>query len=420
MDGRRPITGSTEPLGSGPGEAGRTALILVFVTVVIDLIGFGIVLPLLPFYATDLGAGPGEVGLIIASFSAMQFVFAPVWGRLSDRFGRRPVLLVGLVGSGVSYVIFGLAETVAVLLLSRVAGGVMGANVAVAQAYVADATTGERRARGMGMIGAAFGIGFVLGPALGGVLSRWGYAVPGFAAAGLSLVAAAVATVALPESLPPERRVEGGARGTAALAAAVERGRRLLQAVGRPALRDPIGAAFVGTLGFAAFTTAFPLLLQGPMGMSSVDAGWMFAFLGLVSATVQGGLLGATVDRFGERRVAWGGAWLLSVGLVAVSAAGGVASVLLALALIGVGFGYMTPSLQSLVSRRAHPRDQGGTLGINQSAGSLARVIGPLAGGWAFGALGPTREFLATGAVVALAALWIGTIGDDPEAAAAD
>ena len=399
----------------GPEEAGRTALILVFVTVVIDLIGFGIVLPLLPFYATDLGAGPAEVGLIIASFSAMQFVFAPVWGRLSDRFGRRPILLVGLAGSGISYVIFGLAETVAVLLVSRLAGGVMGANVAVAQAYVADATTGERRARGMGMIGAAFGIGFVLGPAIGGVLSRWGYAVPGFAAAALSLLAAAVAAVALPESLPPERRASAAGGGGAAFAAAIERARRLLRAVGRPALRDPIGAAFVGTLGFAAFTTTFPLLLEGPMGMSSVDAGWMFAFLGLVSATVQGGLLGATVDRLGERRVAWMGAWLLAVGLAAVSAASVVAGVLAALAVIGTGFGYMTPSLQSLVSRRVDPRDQGGALGINQSAGSLARVIGPLAGGWAFGALGPTREFLATAAVVAVAALWIGTIDEETE-----
>ena len=372
-------------------------------------------LPLLPFYATELGAGPAEVGLIIASFSAMQFVFAPVWGRLSDRFGRRPILLVGLVGSGVSYVIFALAETVAVLLVSRVAGGVMGANVAVAQAYVADATTGARRARGMGMIGAAFGIGFVLGPAIGGVLSRWGYAVPGFAAAALSLVAAAVAAVALPESLPRERRAEAAGGSGAAFAAAVERGRRLLGAVRRPALRDPIGAAFVGTLGFAAFTTAFPLLLEGPMEMSSVDAGWMFAFLGLVSATVQGGLLGATVDRLGERRVAWVGAWLLAVGLAAVAAVGGPVGMLLALALIGIGFGYMTPSLQSLVSRRADPRDQGGTLGINQSAGSLARVIGPLAGGWAFGAFGPTREFLATAAVVAVAALWIGTIDEGAE-----
>lgn len=385
-------------------------------TVVIDLIGFGIVLPLLPFYATDLGAGPAEVGLVIASFSAMQFVFAPVWGRVSDRVGRRPVLVLGLFGSGISYVIFGLAESVAVLLLSRVAAGITGANVAVAQAYVADTTTGEERARGMGMIGAAFGLGFVLGPAIGGVLSHWGYHVPGFAAAGLSLVAAGIALAVLPESLPAERREAGRRSGAGALTAVVERARRLLRAVRRPELRDPIGAAFVGTLGFAAFTTTFPLLLHGPMGMTSVDAGWMFAFIGLISASVQGGLLGPTVDRLGERRVALGGAWLLAAGLAALAAAAGTPAILLSLTLVGAGFGYMTPSLQSLVSRRADPRDQGGTLGINQSAGSLARVIGPVAGGWAFGALGAAWQFLATAAVVGVAALWIGAMGEGPGA----
>ena len=187
-------------------KAGSVALGIVFLTVFLDLVGFGIVLPLLPFYATELGASPFEVGLIIASYSAMQFVFAPIWGALSDRFGRRPLLLVGLFGSAASYVVFGLASSLEVLLLSRVIAGIMGANIPVAQAYIADSTTLEGRARGMGLIGAAFGLGFIFGPAIGGGLSPWGYGIPGFVAAGLSLAAAGAAWFWLPESLAPENR----------------------------------------------------------------------------------------------------------------------------------------------------------------------------------------------------------------------
>jgi len=380
------------------------ALGIIFLTVFLDLVGFGIVLPLLPFYATELGASPFQVGLIIASYSGMQFLFAPVWGSLSDRYGRRRLLLLGLFGSAASYVVFGLARSLGVLLLSRVIAGVMGANIPVAQAYIADSTTAERRARGMGMIGAAFGLGFIFGPAIGGGLSPWGYGLPGFVAAGLSLSAATAAWRWLPESLAPENRIHDG---FGALSAITGRARAAATVLGRKRLRDPIGVFFIGTLGFAGFTTIFPLFLENPLGLHALHAGAMFAFMGVVSATVQGGLIGPMVERHGERATAAFGGTLLAVGVVGMGLVHVIPATVVALLTVGLGWGLLAPSLQSLVSRRAHANEQGQVLGVNQSASALARVIGPVAAGWAYGALGPGLGFVAGGVVVAVAAAWV-------------
>ena len=385
-------------------KAGSVALGIVFLTVFLDLVGFGIVLPLLPFYATELGASPFEVGLIIASYSAMQFVFAPIWGALSDRFGRRPLLLVGLFGSAASYVVFGLASTLEVLLLSRVIAGIMGANIPVAQAYIADSTTLEGRARGMGLIGAAFGLGFIFGPAIGGGLSPWGYGVPGFVAAGLSLTAAAAAWFWLPESLAPENRVRDG---FGAVSAVTGRARAASQVLARKRLREPIGVFFLGTMGFAGFTTIFPLFLENPLGLTALYAGGMFALVGLVSAGVQGALIGPMVERYGEQANAALGGALLSAGVIAMGLAQSIVATIVSLLAVGLGWGLLAPSLQSLVSRRALSNEQGQVLGVNQSASALARVIGPVAAGWAYGALGPGMGFVAGGLLIAAAAAWV-------------
>ncbi|MFQ5746823.1 MAG: MFS transporter [Gemmatimonadota bacterium] len=388
----------------------NVALGIVFLTVFLDLIGFGIVLPLLPFFATSLGASAFEIGLIIASYSAMQFVFSPIWGRLSDRHGRRPILLIGLVGSGVSYIVFALSRTIGVLLLSRVVAGIMGANIPVAQAFIADSTDNRNRARGMGLIGAAFGLGFIVGPALGGILSRWGYALPGLVAAGLSLSNAIAAFVYLPESYPPDRRrhVPSGA-GTRAI---VERLAEVQEILGRVALREPIVAFFIATLGFAAFTATFPLFLDEPLGLSAVHAGAFFAVIGLIAAGVQGGLIGPVVERFGERRTAAAGGLLLGSGLFVLAVWNGLGATLALLLPIGGGWGLVAPSLQSLVSRRARPEEQGRVLGVNQSMSSAARVVGPIAGGWLFGAFGYRWQFLSAGALLLLCASWILAMGD--------
>jgi len=393
-------------------KPGTVALGIVFLTVFLDLVGFGIVLPLLPFYATDLGASPFQVGLIIASYSGMQFLFAPVWGSLSDRYGRRPLLLLGLFGSTASYVVFGLARSLEVLLISRVIAGIMGANIPVAQAYIADSTTAERRARGMGMIGAAFGLGFIFGPAIGGGLSPWGYGVPGFVAAGLSLTAAMAAWKWLPESLHPDNRTRDG---FGAMSAVTGRARAALRVLGRRRLRDPIGVFFLGTMGFAGFTTIFPLFLEHPLGLTALYAGGMFALVGLVSAGVQGALIGPMVERFGERaNAAFGGA-ALSAGVVAMGLGQTIPVTIASLLAVGAGWGLLAPSLQSLVSRRAMAHEQGEVLGVNQSASALARVIGPVSAGWAYGALGPGLGFVAGGLLIAAAAAWVSVMPEtDP------
>lgn len=367
------------------------AMGLLFVTVFLDLVGFGIVLPLLPYFATDLGASALVVGAIVASYSLMQFLFSPLWGSLSDRLGRRPLLIVGLLGSSVSYVVFGLAESVLVLLASRIVAGVMGATVPVAQAMVADATSPERRARGMGMIGAAFGLGFIFGPVTGGVLSRYGYAVPGFVAAALAALATLAAVFLLPETLPPENR----SRTPIGWSALGDRLRSARLVIVRPELVRPIGVFFLMTLGFAGFMTAFPLFLDRPLGFTAREAGWLFAYVGLISAVIQGRLIGPVVERYGERRVAGWGAITLASGMTLIAAVPSFPPLMAALALIGIGWGFVVPSLHSLISRRALAREQGEVLGVNQSVSSAARVAGPLAAGWGFDALGPELAFAA-------------------------
>ncbi|MEE8573276.1 MAG: MFS transporter [Gemmatimonadota bacterium] len=400
-------------------KAGPMALGIIFFTVFLDLVGFGIVLPLLPFYATELGASPFEVGLIIASYSAMQFLFAPIWGALSDRYGRRSLLLIGLFGSAMSYVVFGLARSLEVLLFSRVIAGIMGATIPVAQAYIADSTTAERRARGMGLIGAAFGLGFIFGPAIGGGLSTWGYSLPGFAAAGLSLAAAVAAWVWLPESLSPENRVRDG---FGVLSTVTGRTRAAVRVLRRKRLRDPITVFFLGTMGFAGFTTIFPLFLENPLGLTAVYAGGMFALVGMVSAGMQGALIGPMVERYGERAMAALGGLSLAAGVIFMGLVQTIVATMISLLFVGIGWGLMAPSLQSLVSRRALANEQGEVLGVNQSASALARVIGPVTAGWAYGALGPGMGFAAGGMLIAIAALWVramrdqpGSIGDPPD-----
>jgi MFS transporter, DHA1 family, tetracycline resistance protein len=382
-----------------PAAGGRSPLAIVFATVFLDLVGFGIVIPLLPLYAARFGAGPVAVAWLLAIYSLMQFLFAPGWGRVSDRVGRRPVLLLGLFGSAAAYLAFGLAGSLPVLFIARAASGLAGATVGVAQAYVADVTRPEERAKGMGMIGAAFGLGFIVGPALGGVLARYGAAAPFLGAAAVTLTNAVLATFRLPESLPPERRTTRSPGPGLA-----ERARALLGAGTPPRLRGIYAAAFLATVAFAAMEGTFSLWAHARWHLPGHGIAYLFAYLGVVSVIAQGGIVGRLVPRIGAGRAAAGGIALIALGLAGIALVPSVPLLLVPLAVLALGHGTASPSLSTLISHQGGPGEQGRLLGVNQSLSALGRVVGPLCGGVALAHVGLGAPFLSGAAIAAGAA----------------
>jgi multidrug resistance protein len=376
-------------------------LAIIFLTIFIDLIGFGIVLPLLPFYAKDFGASPAIIGLLVAIHPAMQFLFGPIWGRLSDRIGRRPILLLGLVGSGLSYMIFGLATSLTWLFASRIMQGIAGANIPVAQAYIADSTDASNRTRGMGLVGVAFGLGFIAGPAIGGVLVNFGYAVPGLFAAALSLGNAAAAYFYLPESLSAAHRETAAAQGGASLGERL----RLTVAFGRqPAVGTLMAIYTLHTFVFAAFTTVFPLWIEYRLSYDAQHAGYLMAYLGLLMAVVQGRLLGPLARSLGERRLLVTGTLTLAAAYALLPLAGGLILLCAALAPIALGSGLNWPAATSLASQYAPGDRQGSVLGVMQSLSALGRTVGAAWAGWVFGRWTPATPFALNALIMVLAA----------------
>lgn len=362
----------------------------------LDLVGFGIVIPLLPLYGERFGAGPVAAAWLLAIYSLMQFFFAPGWGRLSDRIGRRPVLLVGLFGSAASYLAFGLAGSLAVLFVARAVSGMMGATIGVAQAYIADVTPPQDRAKGMGMIGAAFGLGFIFGPATGGLLSRFGPEWPFLGAALLSALNGIVAYFRLPESLPPSLRAQQPAR--AGLRA------RLATVTGAsPRLRRLYAIGFLTTLALSAVEAIMALWAVRKFGMTPEGIGYGFAVIGLIAALAQGVLVGKLVRRMGERRSAMLGLGLLALAMAAVPAAPTIPLVGVALAAWAIGQGAATPSVTAMISHQAGPAEQGRILAASQSLSALARVLGPWWGGVALAHVGLAAPYVSASLFLAAA-----------------
>jgi len=379
-------------------QGGRTRLAVLFATVFIDLLGFGIVIPFLPLYAARLHVNASGIGLILSSYSLMQLLCAPLLGGLSDHYGRRPIIMLGLLGSSISYVIYGFAASFTVLLTSRAMHGACAGTVSTAQAYVADTTNESERAHGMGMIGAAFGLGFVLGPALGGLLGHSDLRVPVFFAGLLTLANLIFAAVTLPESHQP---AQGTNLTWIAVAAPLL---KLPRQLTRNRLSRLFAIAFLGTSAMAAFEATFALMVPAIYGYGARGIGELLAFAGALQAFTQGYLLRKIVARYGEPK-------LLRIGMVAVAA--GLApmaslssrwSLWLVLGVLALGYGLASPSVASLISRSTEDSLQGEILGVNQSALSLARICGPLIAGFFYQTFAPAAVYIA-GAITALTAL---------------
>ena len=377
---------------ASPRRARSTLFLIVFT----DLIGFGIIIPLLPLYAESYHPAPWVFGLLMACYSAMQFVFSPILGRLSDHVGRRPVLLISLAGSVMGATIFALADSLPLLFASRALAGICGGNIATAQAVIADTTEAHDRARGMGLIGAAFGLGFIAGPALAGVLVPISAAAPGWGAATFSAVAWLMTLAFLPETRP----VSGAERPGASRSGIS----RLASALRRRELAPLLAITFLVVTGFAAFEVTFAQFLHGRLALARHTVSFLFVYIGVLAAAVQGGLVGRVTRLLGEGRTVVVGLVCTVLGLLLLAFAHRLGPVLAVLPLASLGAGLVMPSLSALVSRRASADEQGLALGAFQSAGSLARVLGPFGAELALGAWGVAAPQVGAAFLSAIAA----------------
>jgi MFS transporter, DHA1 family, tetracycline resistance protein len=394
---------------SSSGSSSTPGLGAIFLILFLDILGFSLVLPFLAEEARSTFGTSELTGTLLASiYSLMQFLFVPVWGRISDRVGRRPVLLWSVAATSAGMTFLGLAllgaQSVVWLFLARAASGIATANLGTASAYIADVTKPEDRSKGMGLIGMAFGLGFILGPAMGGALSgiaiggRTG-AVPCFVAAGLSLVNLAWTWMRLKESLPPERRAtEKRSLSPLSITAARE-------AFARPGVAMAILVNFSITLAFTVLDQTFRFFTKDSFAMTPLDTGMVLAFIGVVAASVQGGLIRPLSKRFDEAVLVRVGTALQALAFagIAASASAGRPALYVAGGLLALGNGMTQPSVGAFISKRADPRAQGATLGTNQSAASLARMFGPGLGGWFYGTMGPRSPFIAGAIGMALA-----------------
>jgi MFS family permease len=371
---------------------------VLFFIVFIDLLGFGIIIPQLPFYGVQFGASPATVTLLMSCYSLAQFFMSPVLGRLSDRIGRRPVLLVSMACSCLAYLWLGFAGALWMLFGARLLAGAGAGNIAAAQAYITDVTSPEKRAKGMGMIGAAFGLGFTIGPWVGGVLAGADPTPadlqrPAFLAAGLSALAFILVIAILKESLPQ-----------AGVAPRANRWELARSAMHRPTLRLLILLFFAITAAFAGMETTFALWTKDAFGWGPEQVGWLFFFVGCVLIVVQGGMIGPLSRRLGEARLVLIGSASIAIGLAGVAIAANLAILLIATAFLALGMGLLNPSISSLISRQAGADERGGIMGVSQSGASLARVAGPAIAGPLFELLGRNAPYY-TGALVMLGVL---------------
>ena len=368
------MRGKTEALRPLRMSDRKSPLALIFLTLFIDMVGFGIVIPVLPLYAegSQIGATPSQLAWVVGIYSLLQLICAPLFGKLSDQVGRKPVLAFSIVGTAIGFVILGSAHTVWMLLLGRMIDGASGGNISTAMACIADVTTKENRSRNMGLVGAAFGLGFVIGPALGGVLSKHiSLSAPFYFAAALAFINAALVMIRLPETLTAESRAR--ARERATIGEVFSQGRAgMITAI--------LLSQLTAIIGFSIMTALFALYCEKRFGFDSAQVGYLLAYVGILGALFQGGLLRQLLKRPIEKQLAVAGAAILAISLAALPFVHAIGRLMLVCTGISIGNSFLTPTLNGLASRSADAHCQGRLLGLMQSAGSLGRFLGPMLG----------------------------------------
>jgi len=386
----------------------KKPFLVIFLTVFLDLVGFGIIIPLSPYLAREYGASAFHVGLLMAIYSGFQFLFAPFWGQLSDRWGRRPIILISLMGSVVSHSLFAFAGSLSLLFIARALAGIFGANISAAMAYMADLTGSKERSKAMGLIGAAFGLGFVFGPFLGGLFSALGNrlgSLPPFgdsfsalAASGLALMNLLFGFFVLVESHP---RLTG--KGEVTVKSPRRRFAAMASFLVRPTLGPVMAVYFLSSLAMAHMEASLFLLVQDRFQWSIVTASMGFAYVGVVIAFTQGYLIRKTLPKWGESRSLLIGLAAMAVGFTGIGWAPTVALMAVVVTILALGNGLSNPALTGSVSLLSGESEQGAALGVNQSLAALGRILGPALGGYFYQQISPAAPFYVAGALTVLA-----------------
>jgi DHA1 family tetracycline resistance protein-like MFS transporter len=394
-------------------------LLPIFIVVFVDLLGFSLILPLLPYYAEKYGADATIVGLLVASYAAASLVGAPLLGRLSDRYGRRPILLVSVFGTFIGFLLLGFAEVIgqgiasmvalasvnvviiAVLFFSRILDGLTGGNITVAQAYISDLTDEKNRAKGLGLIGAAFGLGFIIGPAVGGFLSKWGYSLPAFVAATISFINILAIFFLLPESLPESHRGSDMSKQRPGITLSA-----LVNALKRPIVGPLLNVRFFFGMAFATFQTIFALYAQYKLNLTAQTTGYILAYVGVLSVLVQGVGIGFLIKKFTENQLIITGLWLMVIGLLGWAFTPNLFVLLIVMLPLALAGGVLNTVINSAISKQVARDEIGGMLGISASLESMTRVISPTLGGYLLQTVGSWAPGIFS-AILMVLAVWV-------------